>query len=482
MAKTLLVNPPFSVSERYGNDMKKFGGVSEPLGLAYLASNLEKNGFSVQIIDAPAEELTNRDIVENCIGEDVNLIGVTFLTPMFSSIKELTEQIKKFHPGVTIIAGGPHPSALPERTLEEISSIDVICIGEGERTIVEVSEYLSGKGKIEDIKGIAYRDGDCDEIRLNSPRPMENSLDSLPTPARHLLPMKEYKLTATRTKGSGFCPTIILARGCPFNCQFCSHPFGRTFRHHSVDRIVREVTELINNYEITQVNFEADTLTINKAFVLELCNAIIDRKLNIAWTCESRMDTIDEEMLLIMKQAGCWQISYGVESGSQRLLDSIVKGVTKEKIIETFRITKKVGISIRGFFMLGLPTETKEESLKTIHFARKLNPLWAQFTVTIPYPGTPMFEQLRNEGRIQHYNWTDYNTWGGWADKKLPYVSEGRTEEEIKELQKKAMRMFYMRPVALFKHIKSISTLRDFNKLVHGVVILVKTMFVKSKK
>ena len=479
MSKTLLVNPPFSVSERYGSDMKKFGGVSEPLGLAYLASSLEKNGFSVRIIDAPAEGFSSRDIVESCITEEVNLIGVTFLSPMFSSIKKLAEQVKRYHPEVTIIAGGPHPSALPERTLEEIPSIDIICVGEGERTIVEVAEYLSGKREIKDIKGIAYRDGN--QIRLNSPRPMENSLDSLPPPARHLLPMNEYKLTATRTKGSGFCPTIILARGCPFNCQFCSHPFGRTFRHHSVNRIMEEVTELIENYEITQVNFEADTLTINKAFVMELCNAIIDRKLNIAWTCESRMDTIDEEMLRIMKKAGCWQISYGVETGSQRLLDYIVKGLTKETIIETFRITKKIGISIRGFFMLGLPTETKKESLKTIRFAQKLNPLWAQFTITIPYPGTPMFQQLQREGRIQHYNWTDYNTWGGWADKKLPYVSEGRTEEEIKDLQKKAMRMFYMRPIVVFKHIKSISTMQDFKKLLNGVVILVKTMFTKSK-
>lgn len=480
MANALLINPPYSVSERYGNDMKKFGAVSEPLGLAYLAAGLEEQGFKVEIIDAPAQGITVKGIVEEHISKETNLVGITFLTPMYNAVKKLANKIKKSHPGVKIIVGGPHPSALPEKTLEEIASIDFICIGEGERTIVEVAEYMAGKKEIENIKGLAYRDSN--DIRVNAARPIEKTLDSLPVPARHLLPMKQYKLTASRTRGTGFCPTIILARGCPFNCQFCSHPFGRTFRHHSVKRIIEEIKELVDKYDIKQVNFEADTLTIDKNFVLELCRTMIDQRIDISWTCESRMDTIDEEMLRIMKEAGCWQISYGVESGSQRLLDAIVKGVTKETIIEAFRITKKVGISIRGFFMLGLPTETKYESLQTIHFANKLNPLWAQFTVTIPYPGTPMFEQLDKEGQIRHFDWTDYNTWGGWADKKLPYISSGRTEEEIKKLQKKAMRMFYMRPRAFFGLIRSISSYQDTRKLVNGFIVLIKSAIVKPEK
>lgn len=142
-------------------------------------------------------------------------------------------------------------------------------------------------------------------------------------------------------------------------------------------------------------------------------------------------------MLKYMKNAGCWQISYGVESGSQRLLDLIHKDTTKTKAMETFALTKKLGITIRGFFMLGLPTETAEESMETIQFAKELDPLWAQFTITVPYPGTPIFKQLDSEGKIMHYRWSHYNTWGGWVNRQLPFVPEGRTEEELKSLQKK---------------------------------------------
>lgn len=161
--------------------------------------------------------------------------------------------------------------------------------------------------------------------------------------------------------------------------------------------MIEELKELKRDYNVDQVNFEADTLTLNKRFIRELCEGIVQRGLDIRWTCESRVDTVDEYMLKVMKDAGCWQISYGVESGSQRLLDLIHKGTKKEKAMETFALTKKLGI--RGFFMLGLPTETAEESMETIQFAKELDPLWAQFTITVPYPGTPMFNNWILKGR-----------------------------------------------------------------------------------
>ena len=269
---------------------------------------------------------------------------------------------------------------------------------------------------------------------------------------------------------------MILARGCPFNCSFCSHPFGRTFRHHSINRIINELNELIDKYNINQVNFEADTLTVNKDFLVSLCQALIDKKINkkIQWTCESRIDTIDFEMLEIMKKAGCWQISYGVESGVQRLLDLINKGDKIKQIEEIFTMTKKVGITIRGFFMLGLPTETIEESWQTINFAKKLNPLWAQFTVTIPYPGTPLFEQLKKQGKIRTFDWDHYNTWAGWAEKEIPFVPENREVKEIMNLQKKALIAFYLRPKTFFKFIKQINSIKEFNKYFYGFYILMK--------
>ncbi|MDD3814852.1 MAG: radical SAM protein, partial [Desulfocapsaceae bacterium] len=305
-------------------------------------------------------------------------------------------------------------------------------------------------------------------------------LDTIPPPARHLLPMDKYHLTASRVSGGSYCPTIIVARGCPFSCTYCSRIFGKSLRFHSIERILSEINSLISIYHINQLNIEADTLTASKKFLTQLCRGLIDSGINkqIKWTCESRVDTVDEESLRLMKEAGCWQISYGVETGSQRLLDKINKGTTLQQIEEVFRITKEIGISIRGFFMLGLPEETKEESLATIEFAKKIDPLWAQFTLTTPYPGTMMFEELRQNGEINNFDWDNYNTWSGWQGRTtIPYIPKGRTIKELIELQKLAMRKFYFRPKIIVRFLISVTSIYDLKKLLNGAIVLIKSKF-----
>jgi anaerobic magnesium-protoporphyrin IX monomethyl ester cyclase len=473
MTRTVLINPPYSLEERYGRSIKQFGAVTEPLGLAYLAAALEAAGHAVAILDAPAMTWDIGEVVDRIATEGWDLMGVTLLTPMFASVRDLLREVRQSSPRTRIIVGGAHASALPERTLEEIPEIDFLCVGEGEETLVHLVSTLDGRGLLENVPGLAFRRNG--RIIRNADRPLIKNLDLLPKPARHLLPMDHYQLTASRTKGSGFCPTLIVARGCPFDCQYCSHPSGRTFRHHSVERIIEELKDLKNFCRVSQVNLEADTLTLDRTFIQALCRRFIEERLDLQWTCESRVDTVDEETLQLMKRAGCWQISYGVESGVQRLLDSIHKGVTREKIEKTFLATKRAGITIRGFFMVGLPGETPSDTLETIHFARKLDPLWAQFTITIPYPGTPMYQDLMAKGLIRHEEWSHYNTWGGWANGRLPYVPECRTEEEIKEMQKKALRMFYMRPKVMLRFLMSVTSAADMVKYVRGLGVLIRT-------
>lgn len=477
LIKTILINPPFLVQDRYGKDLKNFGAVSEPLGIAYIAANLEKNGYVVKIIDGPASALSIEEIVDKLKSEAPDLVGITVLTPMFGVVKKLAQKIKEQLPQVKIVAGGVHATALPKEILNEIKELDYDCVGEGEYTIIELADYLSGDKKISEIDGLVYRQGT--DIIVNRPRSFEMELDKIPPPARHLLPMDKYSLTASRTKGVGYCPTLIIARGCPFNCYYCSHPFGRSFRHHSVDRIISEVKDLIDHYGINQMNLEADTLTADKKFLMDLCQGLIDAGISrkVKWTCESRVDTIDQEMLGKMKEAGCWQISYGVESGVPRLLEIINKGETLEQFEKIFKLTQQVGITIRGFFMLGLPTETIEESWQTINFAKKLNPLWAQFTITIPYPGTPLFEMLKQKNKIRSFDWDCYNTWAGWAGKEIPYVADGRTIEELQKLQKKALIAFYLRPKVFFRFLIKINSFKTFNKYLLGFFVLVKNKF-----
>ncbi|MCG2777171.1 MAG: B12-binding domain-containing radical SAM protein [Desulfobacterales bacterium] len=471
----VLINPPISLEERYGKDMKQFGAVTEPLGIAYIAGYLESQNIPVRIIDAPALNLSIDAVVEDIAHRKDAVIGVSMLTPAFGVVRNLCHEIKKTYSDGIIVLGGPHCTVLPEKTLEEIKEADIVCIGEGELTMAAIA-VAENDADLNQIKGICFRHNGS-LIRTEN-RPFIKDLDTIPPPSRHLLPMEKYHLTASRVSGGSYCPTIIVARGCPFACTYCSRTFGRTFRVHSINRIITEIETLIANYQISQINIEADTLTVNKAFLYNLCNTLIKSGISekIKWTCESRVDTVDEDALRLMKRAGCWQISYGVETGSQRLLDLINKSVTLDQVAEVFRLTKKVGITIRGFFMLGLPTETRSESIATIAFAKKIDPLWAQFTITVPYPGTKMFNDLDRAGQIRTYDWTKYNTWSGWkGDQEIPYIPEGRTMEELTQIQKQALRNFYIRPRVIFRFIRTIRSFYEIKKYFLGFWVLVKS-------
>jgi radical SAM superfamily enzyme YgiQ (UPF0313 family) len=474
--KVLLINPPYSATERYGKDLGKFGPLNEPLGLAYLAANLERAGHQIEILDAPALGITSGKIPQIVKEHAYGLVGVTMLTPMYARSTEVVQRIKKALPETKIVVGGPHPTILPQETLLENEAIDYIVVGEGEMVLLELANCLETGDRIEAIKGLGYRSKG--KVTVNPPPELITDLDILPIPARHLLPMNAYRMTKSRRQ-SDHAFTVSVARGCPFNCAFCCRIFGRKVRHHSVARLMEEIGTLMNKYGANEINLEADTLTLNKAFVHELCDELIHSGVSrrITWTCESRVDTVDEALLGKMRQAGCWQISYGVETGSQRLLDLIDKGITLDQIEKTFAITKKIGISIRAFYMLGLPTETREESLKTIAFAKKLDARWSQFTLCTPFPGTELYDLAIKEGGLQSNNWADFKTHGGWTEGGLAYVPKGRSLEEMKRLQKQAYRNVYLRPKVFFRFLRTMDSMSMFREYVMGFWVLVKTAF-----
>ena len=474
--RVLLINPPYTAEDRYGKDLGKFGPLNEPLGLAYLAANLERGGHAVSILDAPALDLTSVGICESIEAESYDLIGVTMLTPMYRRSIEVVRVIKKAFPELPIVVGGPHPTILPEETMIQNKEIDFAVIGEGEIVFLIFVNALEKNEDTEGIPGIAYRKNNT--VIVNRPPEMLAHLDDLPIPARHLLPMHAYHMTESRTQ-SEHAFTVSVSRGCPFNCAFCCRIiFGRKVRHHSVDRIIDEITILVNDYGAKEINLEADTLTVNKHFINSLCEKIISSGLSrkITWTCESRIDTINEDMLKKMKEAGCWEISYGVETGSQRLLDLIHKDISLEQIEKTFAITKQIGIDIRAFYMLGIPTETREESLKTIAFAKKLDARWSQFTVFTPFPGTELYDLVVKEGALKSHNWADYKTHGGWTRGGLAYVPKGRSVEEMKKLQKQAYRAVYLRPRVFLRFLRDINSIKKIKEYVAGFWVLLKTM------
>lgn len=471
----LLINPPYLTQDRYGKNLAQFGPTTEPLGLAYVAAALEKEGYAVKILDAAAEGFHQEDIFRKIRQDRYDIIGITMLTPMFKCSIETVKTAKQARSGVKIVVGGVHPTVLPLETLKDNPQIDFIVIGEGEITVVELIKALENNGDLKKIAGIGFRSNE--DVIINYIRPLIKDIDNIPFPARHLLPMERYKMTASRSRKKR-CYTIIVARGCPFRCTYCSHPFGKTFRHHSVERILDELKLLITNYGAQEINFEADTLTINKDFLSSLCQGIIKSGYHqkIRWTCEARVDTVNKEMLKLMHEAGCWQISYGVESGAQRLLDLIKKDFTLEQVAEAFQLTKEIGISIRAFFMLGLPTETRKESWETINFAKKLDADWTQFTITTPYPGTELFALAQKDGTLKSLHWQDYRTWAGWTEEELVYVPAGRSSLELKGLQREALKQFYLRPKVILRFLRSMDSLHSLKKYIAGARALLSNL------
>ncbi len=477
--RVLLINPPYTAEERYGKDLGRFGPLNEPLGLAYIAANLERSGHEVTILDSPALGIGHKDIPTRIGGHVYGIAGVTMLTPMYSRSIDVVRTLRNAFPKMRIVVGGAHPTILPEETLRENPEIDFAVIGEGEKAMLDLVDALEqGKGT-DKVSGLGYRMNG--EIRIQPPASAVADLDDLPMPARHLLPMHAYRMTRSRSRSS-HAYTVSVARGCPFNCAFCCRIFGKKVRHHSVTRILEEIQTLVEDYGAEEINLEADTLTMNKAFVRSLCEGLVSSGLSkkVIWTCESRVDTVDVDLLVKMKEAGCWQISYGVETGTQRLLDLIQKGITLEQIEKTFAFTKRVGIGIRAFYMLGLPTETREESHRTISFARKLDAEWSQFTIFTPFPGAALYELAVKDGGLRSHDWADYKTHGGWTSGRLAYVPRGRSLSEMKSLQKKAYRAVYIRPRVFLRFLKKVDSPGKLVSYAAGLWVLVKTAVSES--
>jgi anaerobic magnesium-protoporphyrin IX monomethyl ester cyclase len=351
---------------------------------------------------------------------------------------KIAERAKKR--GVDVVMGGPHVTFFDEETLST-KWVDYVVRGEGEYIMLDLVRHLSNGKSLEEIKGISYRFQN--RIIKNPPAPFVKDLDSIPFPARELLPLDRY----TNTLYGRYSSSMITSRGCPFNCEFCSCSAfsGIKWRTRSIENILKEIDLLYNKYGYRAINFLDDNFTLNPKRVTELCEKIIRRSWDLFWYAFSRVDAIvkNERMIQLMKKAGLSQIFIGFESGSQEVLDKIGKKVTVEKAYKAMEILKRHGVRVWGSFMIGALNETKEMIKETIRFAKKLNPQLSQFSILIPYPGTRLFEKVKD--RLLTDDWECF--WGGQPVIKLNKV----TTEEMKDLIIKAYASFYLRPVKFLK-------------------------------
>jgi radical SAM superfamily enzyme YgiQ (UPF0313 family) len=404
-----LINAAFN---RYGG-IQGHGGTMMPLNLCYLAAYARKQhpDAAFKIIDAEIQNLSHKETVDEVQAFSADLIAVTANTCVFDSVLNLIELLKEHLVGVPIVVGGPHPSALPQQTLQE-SKADFVIIGEGELTFADIIAHLkTGIKEWNQIPGLAYRD-EGGNVQLNSRRELISDLDALPFPARDLIDNKRYSPPPTKRVSLGPNTLIATGRGCPFNCGFCGAQtvWTRKARTRSAGSVVAEIEECIHKFDIQSFHFTDELFTVNRKRVLEICDLIMKRNLKIAWCCSARAQKLDRELLTRMKEAGCHEISFGIESGNQEMLKKIDKSLDLDEAKKVVRLTKQVGIITHASYILGYIGETEETIRDTIRYAKALNTRVAAFFIASPLPGTPLYKEAQEKGYLRpDATWIDYS-------------------------------------------------------------------------
>jgi anaerobic magnesium-protoporphyrin IX monomethyl ester cyclase len=407
----LLINPP-----------TKYWNACTPVGLASVAAYLREKGYRVAMIDAPAEDMGIMSILREISQTNPSYVGITGMSHQAVSAYALAKAIKEDFPDKKLIIGGVHASLFPEEPLME--GADFVVIGEGELTIEELLSALREGKSVGQIAGLGWKDKGV--IRINSERAFVPDLNVLPEPARDLLPMERY--TEEKIFGN-VALEVMFSRGCPYNCVFCSSPklWKRRVRSRSVPKMIEELRGLVRTYGIRYFMLNDDSFTINKKFVAEFCKALRDSDLRIKWSCLTRVNIVDEEMLRDMKSAGCVRVSYGIESGNQDVLNFVHKYTNLDMIRKAVKITKKVGIPACLLMIIGHPTETEEKARDSLNFMRELDPYSYGFQMMVPFVGTELFDSLaKDTGTISTTKWEEYVT-----GVKPIFIPKGLTSEKI---------------------------------------------------
>ena len=449
----LAVPPGVEKTELYRN----LGVRGPPLGLAWIAAVLEQYGYEVRILDSPTEGLSEDEFRKILQSWNPDLVGISSLTPTIYLAYNAAKIVKDVNREIKVVIGGPHATFMWKEVLEECPYIDYVVIGEGEYTTLDLVKALERKEKLSKVRGLAFRNEEGTPVRTES-RPLIKNLNELPPPARHLLPMDKYTFLGKPIS----IIHVMASRGCPYGCIFCStsYFFGRRVRFRSPKLVADEIEDAVYKYKTNIVTFSDDEFTINHKWLLEFLDELKKRKLDLSWSCGSRVDTVNREILRKMYEAGCNAIYYGVESGSQETLNKIGKRITIEQAEKCMRITKETGIPyIVGTFVLGFPWETIDDMKNTVKFAIKLDPNYAQFTIATPYPGTPLYEVAKRENLIEDRDWSHYTT--------LRPVMRGYyfLTRDLTKMLTYAYRKFYLRARFLWRQVRT-GVFRDLFRII----------------
>jgi anaerobic magnesium-protoporphyrin IX monomethyl ester cyclase len=417
-----------------------------PLNLMYLAAAIEKAGMSVKILDDDAMQMGVKKITKLVSKISPSVVGLTASTSNIKKALKYSENVKEALPNSLNIIGGPHTTFRPTETLENVKALDVVVIGEGEDTVVDLAETFikHGMNKLSEVKGISYRDCNSGKIKLTPPRPLIKDLDSIPFPARHLVPFKKYE--ATKNGQSD----MITSRGCVYSCGYCSSSMimGKKFRSRSPENVVDEIEELIDSYKIKDLAFIDDTFMLNKRRANAIADEMKARGLDIRYVASSRVDMVNRDLLKNLKSSGLNTLYYGVESGSQRVLNLMKKGITLKQAEDAVKAAKDISIGVLTSFILGFPGETADEIDKTIDFSIKLDADYSQFSILTPFPGTPIYYELKKKKLLSTEDWDKYTV----LKSVIKYENIGLDRKLVEKKLTQAYLKFYTRPRYLWKH------------------------------
>ena len=438
--KVLFVNPPWQDADRVGfrsnvrwpftvsrDELGRTGAASYhfPIYQAYALAVLEQDGHEVAAIDCTALDLDVPDLLGRISGFAPDLIVVEVSTPSFpvdiETIRRIDEQNDE-----PLVLIGTHSSVFHQEILAEHLFVDAIARGEYEYTLRDVARALDDGQTFASVVGLTCRDDDG-EIVVRPDRPFIENLDEMPFPAREYFPWEKY-----HEPGYIALPwiTMVSSRGCPSRCTFCNWPqtmYGHKYRARSAGNVVDEMVECVDKYQPGEIFFDDDTFTIGKKRVIDICDEIERRGLDVIWTCMGRVDTVDAEVLGRMRGAGCRKIKFGVETGSREVMARIRKRIDLERVPEVFRAARDVGIEVHGTFMVGLPGETRETVRETIELACSLPMDTVQFSIATPFPGTEFFAECERNGWLVTRDWSHYD---GRFGAVVSYPQLGKREIE----------------------------------------------------
>jgi radical SAM superfamily enzyme YgiQ (UPF0313 family) len=415
-----------------------------PLSLALTAAVLRRAGHQVRLNDCIVENLSREGLAESARNFKPDWCLFNSATPSIAGDTETVDALKTAFPACRMAVLGIHPTALPEETFALSKHLEVIIKGEPEQTALELMSTVD----LDSVAGISYRINGI--IKHNPPRPALEDLDRLPFPAWDLIQRDLYKLPLSDK------PFLLLAtnRGCPFNCKFCADHvyYGRRLRKFSPQRIVDEIEHDVKELGISEFLFWAESFTLDRQHALSVANEIIARKLDIGWVCNSRVNQVDREMLEAFKRAGCWMIGFGIESGSQRVLDLMHKGTTVEQSREAVKTAQEAGLQVTAHVMIGYPGETADEIKQTIALVKELNFDFAQFYAAVPFPGSELYAEVKANGMTITDDWRYY-------EQNFCVIRTDQLEpRQVERLRNRAFRGFYLRPGQIIKTISHLRT------------------------